>query len=104
MTRAPFPYFGKQRAESRVGAPWDRSKELAGLRRRQQEINERLAATPEPSRSNAADAALPAPVVGGDQPSPPSRSEEATAMSEETIPRSAAVRSHFIADPQGIGL
>jgi len=36
------------RAEARIGAPWDRSDELAGLRRRQQEIDETLAATVEP--------------------------------------------------------
>lgn len=36
------------RAESRIGQPWEHSGELARLRRRQQEINEALAATVEP--------------------------------------------------------
>lgn len=35
------------RAEARIGAPWDRTDELASLRRRQREINEQLAATSE---------------------------------------------------------
>jgi outer membrane murein-binding lipoprotein Lpp len=33
-----------ERAQSRLGAPWDRADELARLRRRQQEIDEQLAA------------------------------------------------------------
>lgn len=42
------------RATARIGVPWDRSDELAGLRRRQAEINDTLAAaaapeTPEPT-------------------------------------------------------
>ncbi len=34
-----------ERAEARIGVPWDRSDELAGLRNRQKEIEEQLAAT-----------------------------------------------------------
>jgi hypothetical protein len=41
-----------QRAEARVGAPWDRSEELAGLRWRQQEIDEQLAASTEPPQND----------------------------------------------------
>jgi len=37
-----------QRAEVRIGAPWQRADELTGLRNRQKEIEDQLAATAEP--------------------------------------------------------
>jgi hypothetical protein len=37
-----------RRAEARLGAPWERADELGGLRRRQKEIEDQLAATAEP--------------------------------------------------------
>ena len=37
-----------RRAEARLGAPWERADELGGLRRRQKEIEDQLAATTEP--------------------------------------------------------
>jgi len=41
------------RAEARIGQPWDHTAELARLRRRQQEIDEALAATVEPVAQEA---------------------------------------------------
>lgn len=42
------------RAEARIGQPWDRVDELARLRRRQQELNEALAASAEPVQAQQA--------------------------------------------------
>ena len=42
------------RADARIGQPWDRVEELARLRRRQQELNETLAASAEPTQPDAA--------------------------------------------------
>jgi N12 class adenine-specific DNA methylase len=42
-----------ERAGARIGAPWDRAGELASLRRRQQEIDESLAAVAAPEESPA---------------------------------------------------
>jgi hypothetical protein len=52
------------RAASRIGAPWDRAGELAGLRRRQGEINDTLTAAANPEPVEAQPAAV--------DPSPPS--------------------------------
>jgi N12 class adenine-specific DNA methylase len=38
------------RAAARIGVPWDRAEELSGLRRRQKEIDEALAASTEPAQ------------------------------------------------------
>ncbi|HTN99900.1 MAG TPA: hypothetical protein VL068_04425, partial [Microthrixaceae bacterium] len=54
------------RAEARIGVPWDRIEELAGLRRRQTEINEALTATIEPAQTDSAPALSDDPSV--DQP------------------------------------
>jgi N12 class adenine-specific DNA methylase len=42
------------RAEARIGQPWDRVDELARLRRRQQELNEALASSAEPTQPEQA--------------------------------------------------
>ncbi len=42
-------------AQERIGQPWDHAEQLSSLRRRQQEIDERLAATVEPDRSTEVD-------------------------------------------------
>lgn len=39
-----------ERAAARIRAPWDRTEEISGLRRRQTEIEEQLAATTEPAQ------------------------------------------------------
>jgi len=70
------------RAAARVGAPWDRSEELASLRRRQQEIDEQLASSTEPPPGPQAQV----PAIG----SLPSPSTSATASRSETPGRSAA--------------
>ena len=58
-----------QRAEARIGAPWDRSEELSGLRRRQQEIDKQLAASMEPLPSEPPCAA---PIESASKSRPPS--------------------------------
>ena len=46
------------RAKARIGQPWDRADELTRLRRRQQEINETLAASADPTQPERALAAI----------------------------------------------
>jgi len=48
-----------ERADARIGQPWEHSEELGGLRRRQKEIDETLAATAEPSPATDSAAAVP---------------------------------------------
>jgi hypothetical protein len=52
------------RAEARIGQPWEHSGELSHLRRRQQEINEALAATVEPIQPEVG-AVAPGPTPSG---------------------------------------
>ena len=60
-----------ERAAARIGAPWDRADELAGLRRRQGEINETLTAAANPEAGEA-----PPTAVDATPPSePPPRSD-----------------------------
>jgi hypothetical protein len=68
-----------ERAESRIGAPWDRADELARLRRRQQEIDEQLAA----AASKAPDWAAPST----SSPSTPVPGARETAGTSATAPR-----------------
>ena len=91
-----------ERATARIGAPWDRSDELAGLRRRQQEIEENLAATIMPT-----DAPVTPTVV---QPTPvaaprtlPDGAVADTSATEMTA-RLDTIQHRINADPRGIGL
>jgi hypothetical protein len=68
-----------ERAESRIGAPWDRADELARLRRRQQEIDEQLAA----AASKAPDSAPPST----SSPSTPGPGAREAAGTSATSPR-----------------
>lgn len=49
---AAAAHIEAQRAEARVGVPWERSDELARLRRRQEEIDEKFAASTELPRTD----------------------------------------------------
>ena len=83
-----------QRAEGRVGASWDRSDELAGLRRRQQEIDEQFAASTEPPPTDH-DTPVTPPVPTADGPPDP-RSASSVQPSRSTATPSAA-------DPAALG-
>jgi N12 class adenine-specific DNA methylase len=66
------------RAAARIGVPWDRDEELAGLRRRQKEIEESLAATTEPqSQGNSALPGGSAPTEPGEPGAPRTSSPSA---------------------------
>lgn len=91
-----------RRAETRIGRPWDRISELASLRRRQQEINDVLAASAtghvEPDRGIGAN---PTPATCGEgprHPEPPlptddpvSRIKARLDALEHPAPRSAGI-------------
>jgi hypothetical protein len=97
------------RAEARVGAPWGRSDELTGLRRRQQEIDEQLdvaaeasheralAPTAEPSRSSSPSTP---PLRVGSRGGPGADPAAAARMSA----RLNAIQQRSISDPPGVGL
>ena len=102
-----------KRAEARVGAPWDRSEELAALRRRQKEIEEQLAAITEPSRGEQA--VTPPMGSNSNPPSPapipptvplPGRSGSSpmpTPAARMTA-RLDAIQHRSSVDPPGVGL
>lgn len=100
-----------ERATARVGVPWDRAEELAGLRRRQQEIDERLAATTEPSQDHQDE---PVPAVGpaGSSQKPgvplpgaaPGRSAADIAAADRMTGRLDAIQSRSGLDPPDVGL
>ena len=74
-----------QRAEARIGAPWDRTEELARLRRRQGEIDEQLTAGDLPIDGVRGPAAVLDPEVG-------------RIDGEAEEPRSASPRLRMLAD------
>jgi N12 class adenine-specific DNA methylase len=100
-----------ERATARVGVPWDRAEELAGLRRRQQEIEEQLAATTEPSQDHHE---VPAPAVGsaGSSPKPgtpppgvaPGRSAVDGAAADRMMGRLDAIQCRSRLDAPDVGL
>ena len=100
-----------QRAEARVGAPWDRSDELAGLRRRQQEIDEQLAASTEPAPSEHPAAPQSGPTLTPRPASPvhaphedPSTSAEDQAALVRMTQRLDAIQHRAAADQPGVSL
>jgi len=100
-----------QRAEARVGAPWDRSEELAGLRRRQQEIDEQLAASTEPLTDEQAGALPTGPNSNPPSPAPmsptvplPGRPGSAPAAAARMTARLDAIQHRSSIDPPGVGL
>lgn len=100
-----------ERATARVGVTWDRAEELAGLRRRQQEIDEQLAATTEPSQDRHE---VPAPAVApaGSSPKPgtplpgvaPGRSAADVAAADRMMGRLDAIQCRSRLDPPDVGL
>lgn len=100
-----------QRAEARVGAPWERSEELAGLRRRQQEIDEQLAASTEPPPSDHAVAPQSGPTSIPRPASPvhapheePSTSAEDQAALARTTRRLDAIQCRASVEQPGVSL
>jgi hypothetical protein len=100
-----------QRAEARVGAPWERSEELAGLRRRQQEIDEQLAASTEPPPSDHAVAPQSGPTSIPRPASPvhapheePSTSAEDQAALARTTQRLDAIQYRASVEQPGVSL
>jgi hypothetical protein len=100
-----------QRAEARVGAPWDRSEELSGLRRRQQEIDEQLAASTEPAQSEHPAAASTEPSADPRSPSAvqvpsatPGRLAEDQVARARMTQRLDAIQHRASVDPPGVGL
>jgi hypothetical protein len=81
-----------ERAVSRLGAPWDRVDELARLRRRQQEIDEQLAA----AASKSPDSAPPLESSPAPQGSVPS--DQGTSSVPQVSPGSGAVDSATSSD------
>ncbi len=98
------------RAEARVGAPWDRTDELTGLRRRQHEIDEQLAATteppPEPQVAVPAAGATPSSRSSSvtSPLAPPGRSAAGLAAAERMTGRLDAIQHRSSIDPPGVGL
>lgn len=103
------------RAEARIGVPWDRGEELAGLRRRQKEIDEALTATIEPlaSRPDLAPVSPGASSVGAAEAAQavPADSREQTVPTAEPNPavermtsRLDAIQQRPAIQPPGVGL
>jgi N12 class adenine-specific DNA methylase len=95
------------RAAARAGVPWDRSEELVGLRRRQKEIDEQLAATTEPPPDHQAPA--PAPrltpsATSPSRPAPPGRSAADLAAVARVTARLDAIQHRPKVDQRGVGL
>src|SRR3546814_436977 len=89
------------RATVRIGAPWDRAQELAELRRRQQEIDEQLAATTEPAQEPRRTGTPPEP---GERPAPSAQSPGEQAMDRTTSRLDALqARARTYAPPPGLG-
>ncbi|MEI2815868.1 MAG: DEAD/DEAH box helicase family protein [Microthrixaceae bacterium] len=102
-----------QRAEARVGTPWDRNEELAGLRRRQQEIDEQLAASVDPPPAEQADAPTVGMTLARGSPTVPSgRSQRTTPDTsspdqmalERMTDRLDAIQHRYSIGPPGVGL
>ncbi|MEI2810102.1 MAG: hypothetical protein V9F00_07860 [Nocardioides sp.] len=100
-----------QRAGARVGAPWDRNEDLAGLRRRQQEIDEQLAASAESPASEPPRAAPIEPTSGSRPPSSAQASRadpSTTAEDQEALTRMTqrldAIQHGASVDQPGVSL
>lgn len=100
-----------QRADARVGAPWDRSEELAALRRRQQEIDEQLAASTQPPSSDAPQVAPADPTSDPRSPSsvpvqhvPPSTPTGDEAARARMTRRLDAIQERTSMAEPGVGL
>lgn len=100
-----------EQATARVGVPWDRADELARLRRRQQEIDEQLTATTEPSQDHQEEL-VPAVGPAGSSPQPgapppgvsPGRSAADIAAADRMTGRLDAIQCRSGLDPPDVGL
>ena len=100
------------RAEARIGASWDRTDELAGLRRRQQEIDDQLAtpATADPPREPSATAdatglpAVPSAVVTPSIPTLIGRSSDRGASAEHMAALLDSLQQRSGNETPGVGI
>lgn len=92
------------RAAARIGVPWDRAEEVAGLRRRQKEIEESLAATAEPQTQKAA-APRPgsAPVEPG-APRIPRGAARSSSAAGRLAARLDALEHRASQEPRNVGI
>ena len=98
-----------QRAETRIGAPWDRAAELVGLRHRQKEIEEQLAATTEtaqdvqPASPSGPPPKAPSPITSVAS-TPPGRTVEDITAAERMTARLDAIQQRAAMGRDGVGL
>ncbi len=98
-----------QRAETRIDAPWDRSVELVGLRHRQKEIEEQLAATTETAQDvQPASPSGPRPMAPSPTTSvpstPPGRTVDDITAAERMTARLDAIQQRAAMGRDGVGL
>jgi hypothetical protein len=91
------------RAAARIGVPWDRSEELAGLRRRQKEIDQALAASTEPAHEQQPAPASAVPYAPSSSVFP-DRSPADVAAAARMTARLDALQRRSQVEPQGVGL
>jgi len=91
------------RAAARIGASWGRAEELAGLRRRQKEIEESLAATTEPQpQGNSAAPAGSAPAEGA-APRTPLGAPRSSSAAARLAARLDALEHRARPEPRSVG-
>lgn len=96
-----------ERADARIGVPWDRADELAGLRRRQQEIDAGLIAAAEPATADTAERAaadpIPRPTPGPVPEEPRAGSAQTQAPADRMRARLDGLQHRSTVDPPGLG-
>ncbi|MCZ7537847.1 MAG: hypothetical protein M5T61_19255 [Acidimicrobiia bacterium] len=92
-----------ERATARIGVPWDRGEELAGLHRRQKDIDEALAASTEPAQEQQP---VPSSAVPHARSSSafPDRSPADVAGAARMAARLDALQRRSRSEQQGVGL